>query len=216
MTLDLTPDQLLSTTRAVRKRLDLTRPVERHLIEECVDLATQAPTGRNRQRWHFIAVTEPEPRRAVADLFRRALTTPTPGGHLTERDVERMHSAPGSMERITSGLRHLYDNVHRVPAFVIPAVEGRTDHASVVEQTNTWGSILPAVWSFMLAARARGLGTVWTTAQAPLERDLATILGVPYDKVMLAAFLPLAHTIGTDFRPARRIPREEVLHWDTW
>jgi nitroreductase len=103
-----------------------------------------------------------------------------------------------------------------VPAIVIPAVEGRTDGASVQDQAMTWVSILPAVWSFMLAARNRGLGTVWTTAQARYERDLAKILRIPYDEVMLAALIPLAYTIGTDFRPARRIPREDVLHWDRW
>ncbi|TDD41858.1 nitroreductase family protein [Nonomuraea terrae] len=215
MTLDLTPDELLSTTRAVRKRLDLTRPVPRELIEECVDLAVQAPTGRNRQRWHFLVVTEPEQRRAVADIFLRALplTTAHP---LTERDVWRMNYHRGSTERVFDGLRHLADNIHRVPAFVIPGVEGRTDNAPVAVQAGAWGSILPAVWSFMLAARARGLGTVWTTAQGPLERELAQVLGVPYEEVMLAAFIPLAFTVGTDFRPAARIPRKEVLHWDRW
>ena len=215
MTLDLTPDELLSTTRAVRKRLDLSRPVPRRLIEECVDLATQAPTGRNRQRWHFLVVTDEDRRLAVADIFRRAVATGR-GQRLSEGDLRRMNAHPGSMERIYDGLRHLYDNIHRVPAFVIPAVEGRTDGASVLDQSMTWGSILPAVWSFMLAARARGLGTVWTTAQAPLERELATALGVPYDDVMLTTFIPLAYTVGTDFRPARRIPRDQVLHWDRW
>ncbi|ADI09717.1 Nitroreductase-like protein [Streptomyces bingchenggensis BCW-1] len=215
MTLDLTPDQLLSTTRAVRKRLDLTRPVPRVLIEECVDLAVQAPTGRNRQRWHFLVVTEPEQRRAVADIFLRALPLVT-GQPLTERDMWRMNYHARSTERVFDGLRHLADNIHRVPAFVIPGVEGRTDRAPVAVQAGAWGSILPAVWSFMLAARARGLGTVWTTAQGPLERELAQVLGVPYEEVMLAAFIPLAFTIGTDFKPAPRIPREEVLHWDRW
>ncbi|MGO4749932.1 nitroreductase family protein [Streptomyces sp. 2MCAF27] len=215
MTLDLTPDQLLSTTRAVRKRLDLTRPVPRALIEECVDLAVQAPTGRNRQRWHFLVVTEPEQRRAVADIFLRALPLVT-GQPLTERDMWRMNYHARSTERVFDGLRHLADNIHRVPAFVIPGVEGRTDRAPVAVQAGAWGSILPAVWSFMLAARSRGLGTVWTTAQGPLERELAQVLGVPYEEVMLAAFIPLAFTIGTDFKPAPRIPREEVLHWDRW
>jgi nitroreductase len=213
--LDLTPDELLSTTRAVRKRLDLTRPVPRELIEECVDLAVQAPTGRNRQRWHFLVVTEAEQRRAVADIFLRALAMPG-GQPLTERDVWRMNYHSGSTARVFDGLRHLADNIHRVPAFVIPGVEGRTDHAPVTVQAGAWGSILPAVWSFMLAARARGLGTVWTTAQGPLERELAQVLGVPYEEVMLAAFIPLAFTLGTDFKPAPRIPREEVLHWDRW
>jgi nitroreductase len=215
MTLDLTPDELLSTTRAVRKRLDLDRPVPRKLIEECVDLAVQAPTGRNRQRWHFIVVTEPEQRRAVADLFLRALPLAT-GQPLTDRDVRRMNHHSRSTERVFDGLRHLADNIHRVPAFVIPGLEGRTDRAPVAVQAGAWGSILPAVWSFMLAARARGLGTVWTTAQGPLERELAKVLRVPYEEVMLAAFIPLAFTLGTDFKPAPRIPREEVLHWERW
>ncbi|MFG3016488.1 nitroreductase family protein [Streptomyces cinerochromogenes] len=215
MTLDLTPDQLLSTTRAVRKRLDFSRPVPRKLIEECVDLATQAPTGRNRQRWHFLVVTDEDQRMVVADIYRRAMVTGG-GAPVNARDLRRMNSHPGTMERIFDGVQYLYANIHRVPAFVIPAVEGRTERASVLDQSMTWGSILPAVWSFMLAARARGLGTCWTTAQGSLERELAKALGVPYDEVMLAAFLPLAYTIGTDFKPARRIPRDEVLHWDTW
>ncbi len=215
MVLDLTPDELLSTTRAVRKRLDFDRPVPRELIAECVDLATQAPTGRNRQRWHFLAVTEQAQRRAVADIFLRALPL-APGQPLTERDLWRMNYHPGSTERVFDGLRHLAGNIHRVPAFVIPGVEGRTDHAPVTVQAAAWGSILPAVWSFMLAARARGLGTVWTTAQGPLERELAEVLDVPYEEVMLAAFVPLAFTIGTDFKPAARIPRDRVLHWDRW
>ncbi|MGW6336670.1 nitroreductase family protein [Nocardia rhamnosiphila] len=214
MSSNLSADEVLSTTRAVRKRLDLTKPVPRHLIEECVDLATQAPTGRNRQRWHFLVVTDNAQRAAVADVYRRAVHL-APGTPLTSRDLYRMN-AHGSWPRIADGLDYLYKHIHQVPAIVIPAVEGRTDHATVSEQAGTWGSILPAVWSFMLAARARGLGTVWTTAQAPLERELAQILHVPYDRVMLAALIPLAFTVGTDFRPARRMPRDQVLHWNKW
>ncbi|MEV5573307.1 nitroreductase family protein [Spirillospora sp. NPDC052269] len=215
MTLDLTPDELLSTTRAVRKRLDLDRPVPRRLIEECVDLATQAPTGRNRQRWHFIVVTEPRLRRKVGDIFRRALAA-AESHPLNAQDIRRMNHSPRSTQGVFDGIQHLAENIHRVPAFVIPAIEGRTDRASVAVQSGTWGSILPAAWSFMLAARARGLGTTWTTAQGPLERELAATLGVPYDEVMLAAFIPLAYTIGTDFKPAPRVPRDQVLHWDRW
>ncbi|MEV0251710.1 nitroreductase family protein [Nocardia sp. NPDC050712] len=214
MTLNLSADEVLSTTRAVRKRLDLTRPVPRRLIEECVDLATQAPTGRNRQRWHFLVVTDKARRAAVADIYRRALHL-AEGTPLTARDVQRMN-AHGSWPRIAAGVDYLYDHIHQVPAIVIPAVEGRTDRASVTEQAGTWGSILPAAWSFMLAARARGLGTVWTTAQAPLEQELAEVLRVDYDRVMLAALIPLAFTVGTDFRPAQRISRDHVLHWNGW
>ncbi|RJO69840.1 nitroreductase family protein [Nocardia panacis] len=215
MTLDLTPDELLSTTRAVRKRLDFTRPVPRRLIEECVDLATQAPTGRNRQRWHFLVVTDERKRAQVADIFRRA-TASGSGQPLSHNDIRRMNHHPASTAAVFDGLRHLLDNAHRVPAYVIPAIEGRTDRAPVEIQANTWGSILPAVWSFMLAARARGLGTVWTSAQGPLERELAQTLGVPHRDVMLAALIPLAYTLGTEFKPAPRIPRAQVLHWDNW
>ncbi|MCI2417891.1 nitroreductase family protein [Saccharopolyspora sp. K220] len=214
MSLNLSADQVLSTTRAVRKRLDLTRPVPRHLIEECVDLATQAPSGRNRQRWHFLLVTDKTQRAAVTDIYRRAVHI-AQGTPLTKNDLRRMN-AHGSWPQIADGLHYLYDHIHQVPAIVIPAVEGRTDHATVTEQAGTWGSILPAVWSFMLAARERGLGTVWTTAQAPLEHELAAVLGVPYDDIMLAALIPLAFTIGTDFRPAKRISRDQVLHWNKW
>jgi nitroreductase len=215
MTLELTPDELLSTTRAVRKRLDFDRPVPRRLIEECIDLATQAPTGRNRQRWHFVVVTDQAKRRVVGDIFRRSLTRAV-GQPLTADDMRRMNFAPGSTKGVFDGLRYLADNIHRVPAIVIPAIEGRTDRAPVDIQAGTWGSILPAVWSFMLAARARGLGTTWTSAQGRLERELTAALGIPYDKVMLAAFIPLAYTLGTDFKPATRVPRAEVLHWDRW
>lgn len=215
MPLNLSADAVLSTTRAVRKRLDLTRPVPRHLIEECIDLATQAPTGRNRQRWHFLVVTDATKRAAVADIYRRAVQL-AEGAPLTERDLGRMYVDSKSWPRIADGFGYLNDHIHEVPAIVIPAVEGRTDHASVTEQSGTWGSILPAVWSFMLAARERGLGTVWTTAQGPLEHELAALLDIPYDDVMLAAFIPLAYTIGTEFRPAKRVSRDEVLHWDKW
>ncbi|MFI7120394.1 nitroreductase family protein [Amycolatopsis sp. NPDC049868] len=214
MSLNLSADEVLSTTRAVRKRLDLTRPVPRRLIEECVDIATQAPTGRNRQRWHFLVVTDMTQRAAVADVYRRAVHV-AQGTPLTARDLRRMN-AHGSWPRIADGFQYLHDHIHQVPAIVIPAVEGRTDRATVTEQAGTWGSILPAVWSFMLAARERGLGTVWTTAQAPLEHELAAVLGVPRDEIMLAALIPLAFTIGTDFRPAKRIGRDQVLHWNQW
>ncbi|GGR98800.1 MULTISPECIES: nitroreductase family protein [Streptomyces] len=212
MTLALSSDQLLSTTRAVRHRLDLTRPVPRRLLEECVDLAVQAPSGRNRQRWHFVIVTDPERRAALADVWRAGVTAPGASEPLPERDVRRASVA--RMDRVYSGTAHLYAHLHEVPALVVPCVEGRTDHAPVLRQAGTWGSILPAVWSFMLAARARGLGTCWTTGNLVDERESARVLGIPYDDVMQAALIPVAYTLGTDFRPAPRIARDRVLHWD--
>ncbi|WP_406115710.1 nitroreductase family protein [Kitasatospora purpeofusca] len=216
MNLGLASDTLLSTTRAVRHRLDLTRPVPRALLEECVDLAVQAPTGRNRQRWHFVIVTDPARRAVLADLWRASLAVPEAHQPLPARDVRRAEVAPGVMERVYTGVEHLYRHLHDVPAYVIPCVEGRTEGLSVTHQAGTWGSTLPAAWSFMLAARERGLGTVWTTGNLPLEREFAQVLGIPYPDVMQAAFIPVAYTLGTDFRPAHRIPREQVLHWDGW
>jgi nitroreductase len=153
--LELTPDELLSTTRAVRKRLDLERPVEREVLEECLRLAQQAPTGSYAQNWHFVVVTEPELRPG----------SPTCGGRGREvpRRDRRPGGDPGDDGRVVGGVFHLRDHLHEVPVHVIPCIEGRTDGKGVFAQASTWGSIMPAAWSFMLAARSRGLGTVWTT-----------------------------------------------------
>lgn len=216
--LDLTPDELLSTTRMVRLRLDLTRPVSHELLRECVDMAVQAPTGRNRQRWHFVVVTDAERKRALADVWRAGMNGPIDAAEavLTEQDRRRMYAEGVTLERTRAGLERLYRHLHEVPALVVPCIEGRTEGASIVGQANAWGSILPAVWSFMLAARARGLGTCWTGGNLRREREAAEVLGIPYTEVMQAALIPVAHTIGTGFRPARRIPTSEVLHWDRW
>ncbi|MET0187729.1 MAG: nitroreductase family protein, partial [Pseudonocardia sediminis] len=124
--------------------------------------------------------------------------------------------SPASMEGVWGGLRHLVANLHRVPALVVPCIEGRTDGLGADRQAGKWGSILPAVWSFALAARLHGLGTVWTTGNMPVEREVAELLGIPYAGVMQAGLIPVAHTIGTDFRPAPRVGVDEVLRWDAW
>jgi nitroreductase len=215
--LDLTPDQLLSTTRAVRKRLDLTRPVEPELIRECVELAVQAPTGSNSQRWHFIVVTDADKRKALGEFYRQGMETvygfnagqskqPTP------RDPELARK----QARILSSAQHLAVHMHEVPVLVVPCIEGRLDGVPSARQAGVWGSILPAVWSFMLAARARGLGTAWTTLHLLREKEAAEVLGIPYEKVTQAALIPVAYTIGTDFKPGPRKPLDEVLHWDQW
>ena len=212
--LDLTAEELLTTTRAVRKRLVLDETLPADVIARCLDIATQAPTGRNRQRWHFVVVTDPQRRAALADIWRRGArhgSAPVPAADLARADAH-----PGTLERIFSGVDHLHANLHRVPALVVPCITGRTDGAPVVEQAGTWGSILPAVWSFMLAARLHGLGTCWTTSHLNRERESAELLGIPHDEVMQAALLPLARTEGTTFHPARRVAASEFTHWETW
>jgi nitroreductase len=209
MPLDLTPDELLATTRSVRRRLDLTRPVEREVLEECLRLAQQAPTASYAQNWHFVVVTDPERRAALGELWRS----------VARPYVQRRAAAAAAddrVARISDAVRYLADHIHEVPVHVIPCVEGRTDHAPVVAQASRWGSIIPAAWSFMLAARARGLGTVWTTFHLRHEREAAELLGIPFDEVMQAALIPVAYTVGTDFRPAARAPLDTMVHWDRW
>jgi nitroreductase len=208
MILNLTPDELLSTTRAVRKRLDLTRPVEREVLEECLALAQQAPTASYQQNWHFVVVTDAEKKAALAELWRR-----TAQPYLGARVPEGTH---GQMGRIRDAVVHLAEHLHEVPVHVIPCVQGRTDTAPVVAQAATWGSIIPATWSFMLAARSRGLGSVFTTFHLLHEREAAELLGIPYDDVMQVALIPVAYTIGTEFKPGKRRPLETMVHWDAW
>ncbi|MFJ6774625.1 nitroreductase family protein [Kitasatospora sp. NPDC091257] len=214
--LALSIDELLTTTRAVRKRLDLTRPVERELIEECLALATQAPTGRNRQRWDFMIITDPAKRSAIADLYRLGLVRPRQ--QVVGTGVDRTVGDQLRRLRLAESAQHLFDHLHEVPVLVIPCVriEGRHEVDSFVGQANTWGSIIPATWQFMLAARSRGLGTAWTTPHLHYEREAAEILGIPYETVLQAALIPLAHTIGTDFRPGPRVGTEQIAHWDAW
>ena len=206
--LELTPDELLTTTRAVRRRLDLERPVERDVLEDCLRLAQQAPTGSYRQDWHFVVVTEPELRDGLAELWRLGANRYLGGAPAAD--------LPGMMGRVLGGVRHLYDHLHEVPVHVIPCVEGRTDGKGAFAQASRWGSIIPAAWSFMLAARSRGLGTVWTTFHLAREEEAAELLGIPYAEVMQAALIPVAYTLGTEFKPGVRAPLESMVHWDRW
>jgi nitroreductase len=204
--LELTPDELLSTTRAVRKRLDLTRPVPREVIVECLELAQQAPTGGWAQGWHFVVVTDAEKRAGLAELFRR----------VAYPYLEQRQGREGQARRIGESARYLADHVHEVPVHVIPCIEGRRDGGNHMMLASMYGSIIPAAWSFMLGARARGLGTVWTTFHLGHEREAAEILGIPYDEVVQVALIPVAYTLGTDFKPGARSPLETMAHWDSW
>jgi nitroreductase len=214
-TLPLTPDELLTTTRAVRKRLDLTRPVERGLIEECLAVARYAPTGSNWQHWHFVVVTDPTKRAALAELYRRAVeiyvTLPVAAPNLPFEDPARK----AIQARVGDAIVYLAQHLHEVPVLVVPCIGIRTDGAPIGLQAAWWGSILPAAWSFMLAARARGLGTCLTTLHLFFEEEAAKVLGIPHGEVMQAAMIPVAHMRGA-FRPPPRDPIEPKTHWDAW
>jgi nitroreductase len=205
--LDLTPDEVLSTTRAVRKRLDLERPVERAVLLQCVELAVQAPSGSNVQRWHWVFVTEPEKKAALAELYRRVFAVAYSGDALGQLDARG--------RRILASSEFLAEHLHEVPVLLVPCQWTRPGPDSG-SQAGYWGSILPAVWSFLLAARSRGLGSVWTTMHLVYEREAAEILGIPYERCAQAGLFPVAYTRGTDFKPAARKDLDSIVHWDAW
>ena len=218
-TLDLDPDQLLTTTRTVRRRLDFERPVPRALVEECFEIAVQAPSGSNARGWHFMLVGDEEKRKAIGDLYRQAFdqyrTMPFSAHALAE---SAKPEETGTMGAVVSSAEALADNLHRAPWIAIACQSGRVPHVEGpmghLSQASVWGSVLPAFWSFMLAARARGLGTAWTTLHLMFEREIAEILGIPFDEVMQAALSPVAFTVGTDFKAARHRGLDDVLHVD--
>ncbi len=205
--LDLvTVDELLSTTRAVRKRLDLTRPVPREVILDCLRLAIQAPTGSNAQRWRWIVVTDPDTRAALADLYRNP---PASSGEPTGARSEPPPETTGPMRRMMESAMYLREHLHEVPALVVPCTEDAGGAAG-------WApSIYPAVWSFMLALRSRGLGSCITTGHLFRQEEAAALLGVP-DEFVQACLLPVAYFTGETFRPAARRPVEEITYWDRW
>jgi nitroreductase len=207
MHLDLSSDELLSTTRAVRRRLDLDRPVEREALLECVELATQAPSGSNSQRWHWVLVTDPEKRAGLAALYNRVFSRA-----YSPEALDQMDEAG---QRVWTSASYLAEHLHQVPVLLVPCQWTRPPEM-VSQQAGYWGSILPAVWSFMLAARSRGLGSAWTTMHLAYEEEAADLLGIPFARCAQAGLIPVAYTKGTDFRPAVRTSLEEIVHWETW
>ena len=219
--LSLTNDELLSTTRAVRKRLDFERDVPMSAIKECMDLAVQAPSGSNAQGWQFVFVTDQAKRQRIGEYYREAFS------HYRHMPfaIHKLHSdsadasLANSQERSASSADYLADNMGKAPVLMIPCIAGRIDNAegaNASAQAGTMGSIIPAAWSFMLAARARGIGTAWTTLHLAHEEAVAELLGIPYESFTQVALIPIAYTKGTDFKPAYRPPVESVMHLNQW
>jgi nitroreductase len=204
-------DRLLTTTRAVRKRLDLTRPVPYDLIKDCVRVATQAPAGGNVQLWRWLVVDDPGLKAGIAELYR---TSYEPYIELQREQVAK--TGRSDAQAIMASSDHLAEVLHEVPAMVIPCVLGRPEGINQQGVLAGWyGSILPAVWSFMLAARSRGLGTAWTTLHLAHEREAAELLGIP-ENVTQVAMTPVAFDTGDDFKPASRLPAEKVTYHNQW
>jgi nitroreductase len=210
--LPLSLDALLSTTRTVRKRLDFDRPVSRAVIEECIDLAIQAPNGSNQQFWHWLVIDDPALKVKVADLYREGIATQTanPGW------MQHIDYTPPDQQRIAQSVDHLAQRMQDIPAIVIPVIDGVVEGQNLFTQASLWGSILPAVWNFMLALRARGLGSAWTTVHLHRARAMAELLNIPHETTTQAGLFPVAYTLGTDFKKAPRRPAGEVIHWNGW
>lgn len=210
-----TVDKLLTTTRSVRKRLDLDRPVPSEIIEECLEIAIQAPTGGNSQGWRFLVVTDTEKKAQIGELYKQSF-------FIYARSNQEQSESRGSREhdaeqqtRVVKSAVYLAQNMHKVPVMVIPCIEGRVETLGPMAQAGLYGSILPAAWSFMLALRARGLGAAWTTLHLRYENEIAEILDIP-GHITQAALLPVAYFTGEDFRPAKRVPAAEVTSWNSW
>jgi nitroreductase len=206
-------DRLLTTTRAVRKRLDLARPVEHTVIEECLQIAVQAPSGANSQPWRWLVVDDPAVRAGLADLYRRSHDPYLAAQRQAAADAGRGGPA---LDRGFDSSAHLSDHLHEVPVHVVPCLLGRLpERPSAMDMAGFYGSILPATWSFMLALRSRGLGSAFTTLHLAYEREAAALLGVP-DTVTQVALIPVAYYTGEDFTAAERRPVAEVMYWNRW
>lgn len=220
MHLQLTADEVLTTTRAVRKRLDLDKPVEPEVIRECIDMALQGPTGGNTQGWRFVVVYDADKRAALADLYRRgwARYKTAPGSVFDLSDREAPGPSRQQFVRVARSADYLAEHLERVPVHVIPCIKSRVEDmaASSAALASVYGSILPATWSFMLAARNRGLGTCMTTVHLLYEQEAAELLGIPYEEVTQVALIPTAYTLGTEFKVAQRRPLDDILYTDSW
>ena len=216
--LDLTPHEVLTTTRAVRKRLDLQRPVPAELIRECVATALQAPSGSNNLTMQFVVVTDAEKRAAIGEVYRQCYEIYKGlDGVYVGSIAKPTEAEQAQQQRVQSSADFLGEHMGEAPVLVIPCnAGGRVDGAPALVAAASLGNVLPATWSFMLAARARGLGTAWTTLHLMKEREVADIVGIPFEQVQQVCLTPLAFTVGTDFRPALRPDPETIIHWDTW
>jgi nitroreductase len=214
--LDLSADDVLNTTRAVRKRLDFSRPVEDDVIRECVATAMQAPSGSNLLTMQFVVVKDPEKRKAIGEIYKQGFavyrTLPQYAGAIVkDSDAEQ-----AQQHRVTDSAEYLAEHMGDAPVLVIGCTIPRVDEAPAMMAASVMGNILPGMWNFMLAARARGLGTAWTTISLMMEEQVADVVGIPYGEIQQACLTPLAYTIGTDFKRALRPDPDTIIHWDTW
>ena len=203
-------DYILQTTRSVRKRLDLSRPVDRDTVIECIDIALQAPTGSNRQGWKWLILTDADKKAKIGHYYKQSF----------DAYAQRRSSGPGTQDaadrqKLVDSATYLSNHMGEVPMMIFPCIHGRVDDPSPSAQAGFYGSILPAAWSLMLALRARGIGAAWTTLHLAYEKECNEILGIP-DDVTVSALLPVAYFTGDTFQKAKRLPVQELTYWETW
>ena len=216
-TLPLSPDELLSTTRAVRKRLDFARDVPDDLVRECVDLAMQSPSGSNSMTMQFLVVRDPDKRAAIGEVYRQCYSIYSGMDGIYIGSIDKGDAAANAQQqRSASSADYLGQHMGEAPVLIIPCTAGRVDGQPGMVAAAMMANVMPAMWSLMLAARARGLGTCWTSVHLMQEQAVAEIVGIPFDSVQQVALCPLAYTTGTDFKPAARPPADSIIHWDTW
>lgn len=215
--LPLSAEELLTTTRGVRKRLDFSRPVERDVLRECVATALQAPSGSNRWALQFVIVTDPDVRRAFGEVYRECyeLYKTLDGVYIGSID-KGDPALNDQQQKTTVSADYLGEHFGEAPAIVAACAPARAEDGPPIRKTTLLGSVLPGMWSFMLAARLRGLGTSWTTVSLFDEAKTGEALRIPIDEVTIGAVTPVAYTRGTDFKPALRPDPDDVIHWDGW
>lgn len=208
-------DAVLSTTKAVRRRLDLDRAVPREVIVDCVALANFAPSSRNTQPWHFVFIDDADRRARVASLYAEVWDDIAAPMYERELDNAFTEEDRAAVARMRHSSRYLRDHLAEVPVILFPVLEGRAEEfGNALLQSLKWGSVVPAIWSFMLAARSRGLGTSWTSLHLAREQDMARIIGVDYHRYTQVAMIPVGYTLGTQFRPPPRRAVGEAVHWN--
>lgn len=210
-------DTVLTTTRAVRRRLDFDRPVPRQVVLDCLTIALQAPSGADAEDWRFVLIGDPAVKRAVADAYRAVFDTdvrPRLAGIVGPQGAgDGADPAARRRARVYAGAEYLADNLHRAPWLTLACATRPFPGPEMAP--SVFGSVFPAVWSFQLALRSRGLGSILTTLHLRRPQRVAEVLGIP-EGVTQCALLPVAHTKGTTFSPAARRPVSEVVFADRW
>jgi nitroreductase len=215
--LPLSPDELLSTTRAVRKRLDFGKPVGDDVLRECVSLALQSPSGSNNPTMQFVIVRDAAKRAAIGEIYRQCFAMYQSMDGIYIRTIDKGSDEANAQQlRSADSADYLGEHMGDAPVLVLGCTLGRADNAPGLVAASLMANIQPALWSFMLAARARGLGTCWTTVGLMMEQQVAEVVGIPFDQVQQVALTPVAYTKGTDFKAAARPPADSVIHWDQW